>query len=114
MMGYTATAAVERLGKEHIGSQKRIIALAAMAKLKGRTNRQIRDQLKDDAPSWLSKALTIADKFIAAGLSYTTSHDVLSLSLEEALDRTVKALEAHMTALEVTSLNAYARACHFP
>tara|TARA_R110002020_G_scaffold42964_1_gene125305 strand:+ start:858 stop:1514 length:657 start_codon:yes stop_codon:yes gene_type:complete len=110
--GFTGSEATKRL-RERVGKvQIQFLALSIMAKMKGKTNKAIRNDLGDNCPSWISKIFTMADKAMAH-IEIERQNEISRMTVAKAEEAVVARIEAHMTALGLGGFEAYGKVCHF-
>lgn len=110
--GFTGSEATARL-REKIGkAQLSFLALSMMAKMKGKTNKAIRNDLGDNCPGWISKIFTMADK-VMAHVAPSEQDEISRMTVANAEKSVVAFIERHMTALGQSSFEKYGKVCHF-
>lgn len=113
MTGFTGAEATARLRDRAGKAQISFLSLSMMAKMKGKTNKAIRNDLGESCPTWISKILTMADK-VMAHISPTAQLEISSLTVAKAEETVIAFIEGHMTALGVgKAFEKYGKVCHF-
>ncbi|CCV12954.1 hypothetical protein [Mesorhizobium sp. STM 4661] len=110
MPGFTLTAVSARIRNLDNDVQwKLYTALAALAKLRGTKKSTLATMVfgKDKPSKAFNNAWSLSAKFFAAGLSDSTKKAITDQPIDEAVNATLAALAAHMTALGVNGKNAY-------
>lgn len=110
MSGFTLTAVSARIRNLDNDVQwKLYTALAALAKLRGTKKSTLATMVfgKDKPSKAFNNAWSLSAKFFAAGMSDSQKKAITDKPIDEAVDATLAALGAHMTALGVNGKNAY-------
>jgi hypothetical protein len=112
-MSYSGKDVTDRMVKTAGGVQRTVMALTVLAKMKGRTNKQIKDAFGDDCPSWISGTFSYASKAEEHLVPSDNFTFVSELTLPQAEAHVLERISLHMTALGVASFEKYKKVCQY-
>lgn len=111
--GFTGSEATKRLRDKAGKVQVSFLALSMMAKMKGKTNKAIRNDLGENCPTWISKIFTMADK-VMAHIQPGAQDEIGRMTVAKAEEMVTAFISGHMTALGVgAAFEKYGKVCHF-
>ncbi len=113
-MSYSGKEVIDRMVKTASGVQRTVMALTVLAKLRGRTNKQIKDAFGDDCPSWISGTFSYAKAAFPHLVPVADHEHLFGMTLPQAEADVLNRISLHMTVLGTASFEKYKKVCEHP